>query len=212
MQLAEVSELEFESALAEARIAQPRRMLDERKPAAGAPSQDAPAANASTKTDVAQRRVPRASPRRWRLGAVSTSKALDPWVLLAIQDSHRRDEAFAGESKRYRNAFTCQELATWGRFWVGLGKMITLADIPCAAQLIRESRDADPLYREPSGDRKMLNANDWYGIGFLFHLTGQGHTAAMRRRVYCGGTAAYEQAGAALHRFDPGAQYRRCFL
>lgn len=71
--------------------------------------------------------------------------------------------------------------------------MVTLADIPSAAQIIRESRDADPLFREPSGDRKMLNANDWFGIGFLYHLTGQGHTKAMRRRVYCGGNAAYEQ-------------------
>lgn len=39
----------------------------------------------------------------------------------------------------------------------------------------------------------MLNANDWYGIGVLFSLTGQGHTETMRRRVYCGGRAAYEQ-------------------
>lgn len=71
--------------------------------------------------------------------------------------------------------------------------MVTLADIPSAAQLIREARNADPLYRDPSGDRRMLSANDWFGIGVLFHLTGQGHTAAMRRRVYCGGNAAYEQ-------------------
>lgn len=69
----------------------------------------------------------------------------------------------------------------------------TLADIPSAAELIREARAADPLYREPTGDRRMLSANDWYGIGVLFHLTDQGHTAAMRRRVYCGGSAAYEQ-------------------
>jgi hypothetical protein len=71
--------------------------------------------------------------------------------------------------------------------------MVTLADIPCAAQLIREARAADPLYRDPGEDRRMLSANDWYGIGVLFHLTGQGHTVAMRRRVYCGGRAAYEQ-------------------
>jgi hypothetical protein len=52
---------------------------------------------------------------------------------------------------------------------------------------------ADPLYRDLTGDRRMLNANDWYGIGVLFALTGQGHTTAMRRRVYCGSAAAYEQ-------------------
>jgi len=71
--------------------------------------------------------------------------------------------------------------------------MVRLEDIPSAADLIREARAADPLYRETGEDRRMFNANDWYGIGRLFHLTGQGHTAAMRRRRYCGESAAQEQ-------------------
>lgn len=53
--------------------------------------------------------------------------------------------------------------------------------------------NADPLYREPTLERRLASANDWYGAGVLFALTGVGHTHAMRRRVYCGGNAAYEQ-------------------
>lgn len=51
--------------------------------------------------------------------------------------------------------------------------------------------DEDPLYRPPSGDRAILNANDWYGAGVLFELTGEGHTKA--RHIYCGNQGAYEQ-------------------
>lgn len=49
MQLAEVPEPEFEAALAEPRTAQPRRMLDERKPVAGSVSSPpSPAVDASS--------------------------------------------------------------------------------------------------------------------------------------------------------------------
>jgi hypothetical protein len=59
MQLANVPESEFESVLAEAHIAQPRRMLDERKPSTGALAQNTPATDTSVKTGDAQRWVPR---------------------------------------------------------------------------------------------------------------------------------------------------------
>lgn len=51
----------------------------------------------------------------------------------------------------------------------------------------------DPLWRESGPDRRILNANDWYGRGVLFGITGEGHTKEMRQRVYCGKGAAFEQ-------------------
>jgi hypothetical protein len=53
--------------------------------------------------------------------------------------------------------------------------------------------DPATLLREPTADRPLLSANDWYGLGALFGITGEGHTKTMRRRVYCGKKGAYEQ-------------------
>lgn len=52
---------------------------------------------------------------------------------------------------------------------------------------------SDPLYRDPGPSRRLENANDWYGVGYLFEVTGQGYMATVRRWVYCSGAGAYEQ-------------------
>lgn len=72
--------------------------------------------------------------------------------------------------------------------------MVTLADIPSAAELIRESRITGELfYREVSGDRPMFSANDWYGYGYIAGLLGNSPRAGQRVRWYCGENGAYEQ-------------------
>ncbi len=69
MQLAEVPDSEFEAALSKPRIAQPRRMLDERKPAAATPAVRVPAAESTPrKFDLATLWVQRVLDLRLAIG------------------------------------------------------------------------------------------------------------------------------------------------
>lgn len=62
--------------------------------------------------------------------------------------------------------------------------------------------DPKLMFRLPGPDRPLFSANDWYGRGALFAITGEGHTAEMRRHAYCGKRGAGEQFMLGKHHND----------
>jgi hypothetical protein len=57
-------------------------------------------------------------------------------------------------------------------------------------------------YREPGPDRLLASWNDWYGFGFLFHMTGVSPREGKNYRWYCYKNECFNQ-------FKLGAQSAR---